>query len=155
MSAPSTLLSMSGLVVGLNVGLRAARNSAPHLLLRGIDLELDNGEVHSLVGESGAGKSMVCKSLLGILPPTIRTYAGSVKFDGVDLLHIDAGARRRMLGKDIALIPQDPMTALNPVHTIGRQMCALLRLHLGHDAKAALDTAADKATKILQDAGKL
>lgn len=137
MNTTTPLLSMSGLVVGL----QAQRRQNPHLLLRGIDIELGCGEVHSLVGESGAGKSMVCKSLLGILPPTIRTYAGSVKFDGVDLLHIDAGARRCMLGKDIALIPQDPMTALNPVHTIGSQMCALLRLHLGHDASAAQQTA--------------
>jgi peptide/nickel transport system ATP-binding protein len=115
----------------LHVGLPAQRGAGPRLLLRGIDLAIDAGEVHALVGESGAGKSMVGRSVLGILPPAVRVFEGQVTLLGHDWLALPEPARRKFLGSDVALIPQDPQTALNPATTIGGQTSDVLRLHLG------------------------
>ena len=121
----------------LHLALRAARGRAARLILRGIDLRIGAGEVHALVGESGAGKSMVGRTVLGIAPPEMQVLAGGVRFQGLDWLAMKAGERRVHLGRDIALIPQDPLTALNPGHTIGDQLGDVLRLHLGHDRDRA------------------
>ena len=123
----------------LHVGLPAQRGAGPRLLLRGVDLAIDAGEVHALVGESGAGKSMVGRSVLGILPPAVRVFEGKVTLLGRDWLALPEPERRRHLGRDVALIPQDPQTALNPATTIGQQTSDVLRLHLGmgrSDARA-------------------
>ena len=119
-------------VDGLHLALRASRGHAARLVLRGIDLSVAAGEVHALVGESGAGKSMVGRAVLGIVPPTMELVAGGVRFLGKDWSRLGEAERRVHLGRDIALIPQDPLTALNPGHTIGAQVADVLRLHLGH-----------------------
>jgi peptide/nickel transport system ATP-binding protein len=124
-------------VSGLHLALRARRGRAATLLLRGIDLQVAAGEVHALVGESGAGKSVLGRAVLGITPPALEVVAGSVRFLGMDWLGMTAGQRRVHLGRDIALIPQDPLTALNPGHTIGSQLGEVLRLHLGHEGAEA------------------
>ena len=114
----------------LHLALRGTRGQEARLILRGVDLRIAPGEVHALVGESGAGKSMVGRAVLGITPPGMSVLAGSVKFLGMDWLRLTAAQRRTHLGRDIALIPQDPLTALNPGHTIGAQVGGVLRLHL-------------------------
>ncbi|MGJ7575069.1 ABC transporter ATP-binding protein [Variovorax sp. RB2P76] len=124
---------------GLHLGLRAGRARPARLLLRGIDLHIASGEVHALVGESGAGKSMVARTVLGIAPPGTQVLAGSVRFQGGDWLARTDAERRVHLGRDIALIPQDPLTALNPGHTIGAQVGGVLRLHLGLSAAQAAE----------------
>jgi peptide/nickel transport system ATP-binding protein len=95
------------------------------------------GEVRGLVGESGAGKSMIARSVFGLLPSGARITRGRAAFEGRDLGAMADGERRALLGARIALIPQDPMTSLNPVRRIGDQVGTILRLKLGMDGKAA------------------
>ena len=91
-------------------------------LLRRVSLDVAAGEGRGLVGESGAGKSMIGKAVLGILPPSIEVTEGEILLDGVDLLRLPLAQRRRRIGALAALIPQDPLTALNPSHRIGPQI---------------------------------
>jgi len=91
-------------------------------LLRRVSLDVAAGEVRGLVGESGAGKSMIGKAVLGILPPSIEITEGEILLDGTDLLRLPLAERRRRIGALAALIPQDPLTALNPSHRIGPQI---------------------------------
>lgn len=99
-------------------------------LLRDVSLTLAAGEVRALVGESGAGKSMIGKAVLGILPPNIRVTRGQILLDGMDLGALSAAERRNTVAKISALIPQDPLTALNPVRKIGPQITdPLTRIH--------------------------
>ena len=91
-------------------------------LLRSVSLDVAMGEVRGLVGESGAGKSMIGKAVLGILPPSVEITGGQIVLDGTDLLTLPLSERRRRIGATCALIPQDPLTALNPSHRIGPQI---------------------------------
>ena len=92
------------------------------LLLRDVSLSVAAGEVRGLVGESGAGKSMIGKAVLGILPRAVEVTAGQIMLDGVDLQALAPAERRVRVGALCALIPQDPLTALNPSRRIGRQI---------------------------------
>jgi peptide/nickel transport system ATP-binding protein len=121
-------------IAGLHAAIGAARHGVP--VLRGVDLAIGAGEVHGLVGESGAGKTMVGRAVLGILPRGARITAGAIRFQGSELTRLDERARRKLLGSAIALVPQDPMTSLNPVKRVGRQIGGVLRLHLGLDREA-------------------
>ncbi|HFQ15486.1 MAG TPA: ABC transporter ATP-binding protein, partial [Rhodobacteraceae bacterium] len=106
-------------------------------ILRRVSLDVSAGEVHALVGESGAGKSMIGKAVLGTLPEAIRVTEGSILLDGEDLLAMPGKARRRIVGAKAALIPQDPLTALNPARRVGRQISDRLVDILGWDRDAA------------------
>jgi peptide/nickel transport system ATP-binding protein len=115
------------------ISLRAA--GAP--ILRRVSLAVDTGEVHGLVGESGAGKSTIAKAILGIIPTQVKLTGGNIMFEGRDLLALSAGELRGVLGRDIALVPQDPSTALNPSRRIDAQMTDGLRLKRGLSRKEA------------------
>ena len=119
----------------LHLAIAGRRRGTP--ILRGVSLDIAPGEVHGLVGESGAGKTMIGKAVLGIQPSRARITAGSVLFDGRDITHLPERERRRLMGRGMGLIPQDPMTSLNPAHRIGAQIADVLRLHLGLDRAAA------------------
>ncbi|MEX0957735.1 MAG: ABC transporter ATP-binding protein [Burkholderiales bacterium] len=109
----------------------------PAWLLRGVSLSVAPGQIVGLVGESGAGKTMVSRIVLGIAPANARVTGGSVFFDGHDITHLNEAARRHLLGRGIAFIPQNPMTALNPVERIEPQITDVLRMHLGLDRAQA------------------
>ncbi|MDE0335906.1 MAG: ABC transporter ATP-binding protein [Defluviicoccus sp.] len=119
----------------LHLTIAAGRRRMP--ILRGVSLDIAPGEVHGLVGESGAGKTMIGKSVLGIQPLRARISGGSVLFEGRDVTHLPERERRALMGRGMGLIPQDPMTSLNPAYRIGAQIADVLRLHLGMDRTAA------------------
>src|ERR1700761_168906 len=106
-------------------------------VLRRVSLTVGTGEVHGLVGESGAGKSTIAKAILGIIPSQVRITGGRIDFEGSDLLSLSSRGLRAVLGRDIALIPQDPQTALNPARRIESQMTDGLRLKRGLSMKEA------------------
>ena len=89
--------------------------------LRDISFALDSGRVLGLVGESGTGKTMIGRVIARFLPPAFRVSSGTLRFGGEDLLKLPPSAHRGLLGDRIAFIPQEPLTALNPVLTIGQQ----------------------------------
>lgn len=103
-------------------GLSARLKGTPHRILRDVSLEVSAGEVRGLVGESGAGKSMIGKAVLGTLPESVEICGGAIFLDGTDLLTLKPKERRRRIGASCALIPQDPLTALNPSRRIGGQI---------------------------------
>ena len=121
-------------IAGLRLQLRIGRALLP--ILRGIDLSIGRGEIHGLVGESGAGKSMIGRAVLGVQPANAVVAAERLRFLEHDLLSL-SGRRRRGLAGRLTMIPQEPMTALNPVQTIGAQLAAVLRLQLGLSDSAA------------------
>ena len=96
----------------------------------GVSFHLDRGELLGLVGESGCGKSITALSVMRLIAPPGRIVNGEILFDGKDLLRLSDAEMRQMRGDDIAMIFQDPMTSLNPVLTIGRQITEALELHL-------------------------
>ncbi|TCS63425.1 ABC transporter ATP-binding protein [Varunaivibrio sulfuroxidans] len=97
----------------------------------GIDIRLDEGEVLAIVGESGSGKSVAMMAVMGLLPWTAKIEAERMAFDGIDLRAMPAGQRRRVIGKDMAMIFQEPMTSLNPCFTVGYQIKEAMKVHLG------------------------
>ena len=97
----------------------------------GVDLEVDPGEVVAIVGESGSGKSVSMLAVMGLLPPAARITADRMAFDGRDLLKMGDADRRKIIGKEIAMIFQEPMTSLNPCFTVGYQIDEAIRTHLG------------------------
>jgi dipeptide transport system ATP-binding protein len=109
----------------------------------GVDLTLDEGEVLGIVGESGSGKSVTMLAVLGLVAFPGRVRAKRIRFAGRDLPGLPDHERRKVIGKDVAMIFQDPTTSLNPCFTIGFQLTETLRLHLGLDRKAALNRAAE------------
>jgi peptide/nickel transport system ATP-binding protein len=127
---------MAGLLTidRLGVGLRVPPFTP---LVRDVSLGIGEGEVRGLVGMSGAGKTMVGKAILGILPRSAAIVRGRIIFAGEDLAAASADRRRELMGRSIALIPQDPFTSLNPTRRIEGQMTDVLRLRLGLSRHAA------------------
>lgn len=106
--------------------------------VNGISYELDEGRTLGIVGESGCGKSVSVLSIMRLIPePPGKIVGGEVLYEGRDLLKMDTDEIRRVRGKEIAMVFQDPMTSLNPVLTIGRQIDEALELHLGMDKRQA------------------
>ena len=129
-----TVLELEKLTIALPSGADRAH------AVSDIDLTLRAGKVTCLIGESGSGKSLVARSILGLLPgPHVRIGSGRILFEGQDLAHAPQDKMREIRGAKIGMIFQEPMTALNPLHTIGRQLDEVLRIHtsLGKAARRA------------------
>ena len=117
--------------------------------VNGISFDIRPGETLGIVGESGCGKSVTSLAILGILARNGRVTQGRALFEGQDLVQMDDAELRKIRGKEIAMIFQDPMTSLNPVLTIGRQIREALETHFGMERKAA-DA---RATELLDQVG--
>ena len=102
----------------------------------GVSLACEKREILAIVGESGSGKSVSMLALMGLLPWTAKVSAKRMDFDGKNLLSMDGRARRSIIGRDIAMIFQEPMSSLNPCFTVGFQIKEMLRRHTGLDRKA-------------------
>lgn len=102
----------------------------------GVSLSVDAGEIVSVVGESGSGKSVAMLALMGLLPWTATVTADRLAFDGHDLKGLSARQRRRIVGKDMAMIFQEPMSSLNPCFTVGFQIGEALKVHMRMDRAA-------------------
>jgi len=105
----------------------------------GVSMTVEPGEIVSIVGESGSGKSVSMLALMGLLPWTATITADRMMFDGKDLLTISPRQRRRIIGKDMAMIFQEPMSSLNPCYTVGWQIGEVLEAHLGMNKRARRD----------------
>ncbi len=125
MTAP--LLEVHDLTLEIGAGVR---------VLEGISFALEAGSCIGIVGESGSGKSMTALSLLRLLPPAARVAGGSIAFDGRDILALPQAELTSLRGKDIAMVFQEPMNALNPVMTIGAQIDEAVMLHEPLDRSA-------------------
>jgi len=126
----SPLLDVSDLRVVLQTA------HGPAEALRGVSLKLEHGGTLGLIGESGCGKSMTALALMGLLPEG-ATVSGSIRFEGRELTALSEDELCGLRGDRIAMVFQEPMTALNPLHPVGRQIAEPLRLHRGLDAAAA------------------
>jgi peptide/nickel transport system ATP-binding protein len=118
-------------VSNLRIAFRLDRKTTAEAV-KGISFVVPRNATVALVGESGSGKSVSSLAVMGLLPPdtTIIDPAGSIRFDGRELLSMSAAERRAMCGKDVAMIFQEPMSSLNPVFTVGAQIAEVLRLHM-------------------------
>ena len=112
--------------------------------VNGVSLEVKRGKSLGLVGETGAGKTTIAKSIMGILPdPPANVLRGEIFLDGEDLLKLPVKDMRKIRGKKVAMIFQDPMTALNPLMTVGDQIAEVVSLHEHMSKKEAMDKAGD------------
>src|ERR1700733_3323609 len=114
----------------------------------GVSFHVDEGETLAIVGESGCGKSVTSMSLMRLIPEPPGKIAGSVRFRGKDLLKLSDREMRAIRGNDISMIFQEPMTSLNPVLTVGRQIGETLRLHQGLDKQQAEARAVEMLTLV-------
>jgi dipeptide transport system ATP-binding protein len=114
-----------------------------------VSIDVDAGEVLAIVGESGSGKSVAMLAVMGLLPWTASVTADRINFDGCDLLNITPKDRRRITGKDMAMIFQEPMTSLNPCFTVGFQLMEAMQTHLGLDKHRRRN----RAIELLEEVG--
>lgn len=120
-----------------NLTVRFATAAGSFTAVDGIDVSVDGREVLAIVGESGSGKSVSMLAVMGLLPDTATVTADEMTYDGRNLLTMTATERRRLIGREITMIFQEPIASLNPSFTVGFQIEEVLRLNLGMDRRAA------------------
>jgi oligopeptide/dipeptide ABC transporter ATP-binding protein len=135
---------------GLSTHYVSARGTRVTRAVDQVSLVLDQGQTLGIVGESGSGKTTLALSLLRLLPPAARFVSGEILFEGSDLLKKSEADMRRIRGKRIAMILQDPMASLNPLFTVGDQVAEPIRVHEGASRRNAWSRATDllKAVRI-------
>ena len=135
-SKSTAFLSVKDLVVEYTAGGQVIH------AVNGISFDLQRGKVLGLVGETGAGKTSTAKAILRILPdPPARIVGGEIDLDGEDLLKLSNKEMRRIRGRKVSMIFQDPMTALNPIMKVGAQIAEVIRLHEDVTKQEAADKA--------------
>ena len=132
-----TLLELDNIVVEFPT------RRGPLEAVKGLSLDLDEGQILGLVGESGAGKSITGAAITGLIEPPGLIRSGQVRLRGQRIDNLAPEKMRRIRGKEIGAIFQDPLTSLNPVYTVGEQLIDTMRVHLGLDHKAARKRAID------------
>ncbi|ATU90848.1 ABC transporter ATP-binding protein [Phyllobacterium zundukense] len=137
------LLEITNLSVGFDT------STGQFMAVQGIDLSVDAREVLAIVGESGSGKSVAMLAVMGLLPKTATVTADRMIFNGHDMLTMTTKQRREIVGRDVAMIFQEPMASLNPCFTVGFQLEEVLRFHMKMDAK----TRRKRAIELLQQVG--
>ncbi|UXN64801.1 ABC transporter ATP-binding protein [Phyllobacterium sp. A18/5-2] len=137
------LLEIKNLSVGFDT------STGQFMAVQGIDLSVDAREVLAIVGESGSGKSVAMLAVMGLLPKSATVTADSMTFDGHDMLKMTTKRKREIVGRDVAMIFQEPMASLNPCFTVGFQLEEVLRFHMKMDAK----TRRKRAIELLQQVG--
>src|SRR5574344_1207498 len=120
-------------IKNLNLGFQCEEEFYPALF--DVSLTLEKGKMLALVGESGCGKSMSAMSILNLIPKTAKITSGKIIFDGKNLLDLTQKEMQHIRGSKIALIPQDPMTSLNPLYTIGNQLEESIKIHKNLEGK--------------------
>jgi dipeptide transport system ATP-binding protein len=131
-----------------NLRVRFATRGGAFTAVDGVDLAVEPREIVAVVGESGSGKSVAMLAVMGLLPWTATVEADRMTFDGIDLLGLSARARRRIVGRDIAMIFQEPMSSLNPCFTVGFQIREMLKAHTGLDKAARQRRAVELLAKV-------
>jgi dipeptide transport system ATP-binding protein len=114
-----------------NLSVEFQTHRGPFRAVDGLDVTLDAGELLGVVGESGSGKSVTMLAVMGLIAWPGKVMADVMRFDGIDLLSLSDAARRKIVGKDIAMIFQEPMTSLNPSFSVGYQIMETLKVHEG------------------------
>jgi dipeptide transport system ATP-binding protein len=136
------LLEIQNLVVEFQTA------SGPFRAVDGVSLHVDEREVLAIVGESGSGKSVSMLAVMGLLPWTAKVTADRMSFNGRELLKLSPAERRKIIGKDISMIFQEPMASLNPCFTVGFQIEEVLRFHMGMDGAQRRARAIELLTQV-------
>ena len=131
-----------------NLTVRFATSTGSFTAVDSVDVTVDEREVLAIVGESGSGKSVSMLALMGLLPDTATVTADLMRFDGKDMLNMSAAQRRKIIGRDITMILQEPVASLNPSFTAGFQIEEVLRNNAGLDHKAARARAIELFRKV-------
>lgn len=113
-----------------------------------VSFDLEKGETLAIVGESGCGKTISTMSIIRLLPETARIKGGEILYNGENLLNFSPKQMQKIRGKKIALIPQDPMTSLNPLYTIGNQLLEIIELHQNVKGKESFDIAVEALERV-------
>jgi len=120
-----------------NLTVKFATATGSFTAVDGIDVRVDKGEVLAIVGESGSGKSVSMLAVMGLLPDTATITADKMTYDGRDIANLSAAERRKLIGREITMIFQEPVASLNPSFTTGFQIEEVLRFNLGMSRRAA------------------
>lgn len=126
-----------------NLNLSFQSNNVDYQALHNVNLSLKKGEMLAIVGESGCGKTVTAMSVLRLLAPNAKITSGEIMYNGQDLLKLPEKEMQKIRGKEIALVPQDPMTSLNPLYTIGSQVLEVIETHQNIKGSEAEKVAVD------------
>ncbi len=131
-----------------NLNLSFQSNGREYQALHNVNLELNEGEMLAIVGESGCGKTITAMSVLRLLAPNAKITSGEIIYNKKNLLELNEKEMQKIRGKEIALVPQDPMTSLNPLYTIGSQLLEVIEIHQNLKGEEAEKVAVEVLEKV-------